>query len=64
MKKNCGLILTVILFVFCIGICGCGKIHEQIIIKESPDKYTWYIKDYVGKDCASFGYTSISDRRI
>ena len=63
MKKNCGLILTVILFVFCIGICGCGKIHEQIIIKESPDKYTWYIKDYVGKDCASFGYTSISDRR-
>ena len=63
MKRNCGLILIVILSVFCIGISGCRKIHEQIIIKESPDKYTWYIKDYVGRDCASFGYTSISDRR-
>ncbi len=26
-------------------------------IKPSPDKYTWYIKNYVGKNCASFGHT-------
>lgn len=32
--------------------------------KESPDKYTWYIKNYVGKNCASIGYTSLGgDRR-
>lgn len=24
-------------------------------IKESPDKYTWYVKDYVGKNCATLG---------
>ncbi|MCM1329044.1 MAG: hypothetical protein NC253_06330 [Ruminococcus sp.] len=36
----------------------------HIVIKESPDKYTWYIKDYVGKNCATIGYTSLGgDRR-
>ena len=25
-------------------------------IKESPDKYTWYIKNYVGRNCATIGY--------
>lgn len=24
-------------------------------IKESPDKYTWYIKNYVGRNCATIG---------
>ena len=35
-----------------------------ITIKPSPDKYTWYIKNYVGKNCASFGYTSLSGNRM
>ena len=30
---------------------------DIIEIKPSPDKYTWYIKNYVGKNCASFGDT-------
>ena len=40
-----------------------GKVPEEnfVIIKESPDKYTWYIKNYVGKNCASFG-ENYSDR--
>ena len=28
--------------------------HNGAIIKESPDKYTWYIRDYVGKNLESF----------
>lgn len=33
-------------------------------IKASPDKYTWYVKDYVGMNAASIGYTSLNgDRR-
>lgn len=35
-----------------------------ITIKPSPDKYTWYIKNYVGKNCASFGYTSMGGDRM
>ena len=38
--------------------------HETITIKKSLDKYTWYIKDYVGKNVASFGYTSIDGNRM
>lgn len=37
---------------------------EIVTVKESPDKYTWYIKNYVGKNCASFGYTSIGGNRF
>lgn len=38
--------------------------HTPVSIKASPDKYTWYIKDYVGKNCATIGYTSLlGDRR-
>lgn len=44
-----------------------GEIKEKVVsltsIKVSPDKYTWYIKDYVGKNVASFGYTSLMDDR-
>ena len=29
--------------------------NTTIVIKPSPDKYTWYIKNYVGKNLASFG---------
>lgn len=38
--------------------------HEEVTIKTSPDKYTWYVKDYVGKNLASFGYTSIGGKRM
>ncbi len=32
-------------------------------IKQSPDKYTWYIKDYVGMNAASVGYEAIDGFR-
>lgn len=35
-----------------------------VTIKPSPDKYTWYIKNYVGKNCASIGYTSLGGDRL
>lgn len=38
--------------------------HEQIIIKESPDKYTFYIKNYVGKNCANVGFTNLAGNRV
>lgn len=38
--------------------------QPEIKIKDSPDKYTWYIKNYVGKNCASFGYTSLGGDRM
>lgn len=28
-------------------------------IKTSPDKYTWYIKNYVGRNCATIGYFTV-----
>ncbi len=37
---------------------------EMVTVKVSPDKYTWYIKNYVGKNCASLGYTSMSIDRF
>lgn len=36
----------------------------NIVINTSPDKYTWYIKNYVGKNCASIGYTAMSGKRM
>lgn len=38
--------------------------ETTIAIKASPDKYTWYIKNYVGKNCASIGYTAMSGNRM
>lgn len=37
---------------------------EAVIINTSPDKYTWYIKNYVGKNCASLGYVSMGGDRL
>ena len=37
---------------------------DSVTIKQTPDKYTWYIKNYVGKNCASFGYTSLGGKRM
>ena len=35
-----------------------------VVINTSPDKYTWYIKEYTGKNCATFGYTSLGGDRM
>ena len=32
--------------------------------KQSPDKYTWYIKDYTGMNAATIGYTSLGGDRL
>ena len=37
---------------------------ELTAIEPSPDKYTWHIKSYVGKNLATFGYTSIGEDRM
>lgn len=37
---------------------------SNVEIKTSPDKYTWYIKNYVGKNMASIGYTSMGGDRM
>ena len=37
---------------------------EMIAIKASPDKYTWYMRNYVGKNVAAFGYTSLGGDRM
>jgi hypothetical protein len=37
--------------------------HEFVPINDSPDKYTFYIKDYVSRNCASVGYESLGGDR-
>lgn len=32
---------------------------EQVAIKQSPDKYTWYVKSYAGSNLANVGYVSM-----
>ncbi len=39
------------------------KADTPTIIKTSPDKYTWYIKDYTGMNAATVGYTALDTRR-
>ena len=38
--------------------------NAAVTINPSPDKYTWYINNYVGKNCATIGYTSIGGDRM
>ena len=38
--------------------------HAFSSIDPSPDKYTWYIKDYVGQNLAAVGYTSLGGDRL
>ena len=38
--------------------------NANVEIKTSPDKYTWYVKSYVGKNLASVGYTSLGGDRM
>ena len=39
------------------------SLTESVAIKASPDKYTWYVKNYVGMNAASVGYTSLDGMR-
>ena len=36
---------------------------ETVQIKQSPDKYTWYVKNYVGMNAASVGYSDVDTNR-
>jgi hypothetical protein len=36
---------------------------EPVTINTSPDKYTWYIKNYVGMNAAAVGYTALNGSR-
>ena len=38
--------------------------HTPVTVKRSPDKYTWYIQDYVGRNAASIGYASLGGDRL
>lgn len=37
--------------------------YQPETIKPSPDKYTYYVNDYIGKNLANFGYTSLDGNR-
>ena len=41
-----------------------GVQHTPVTIKSSPHTYTWYIQDYVGRNAASIGYTSLGGDRL
>ena len=76
MKRAISLLLAIVMTT--IALAGCDSksenpagnanskkpTDETITIKDSPDKYTWYIKNYVGKNCASIGYTSMGGDRM
>lgn len=36
---------------------------EAVQIKQSPDKYTWYVKNYVGMNAGNAGYTGLDTNR-
>lgn len=37
--------------------------RQPVEVKPSPDKFTWYIKDYVGMNAAAVGYTALDGSR-
>ncbi len=37
--------------------------QQPVVVKNSPDKYTWYIKNYAGMNAASVGYTALDGSR-
>ena len=74
-KKTVVIVLLLILIVIISAVAVIGKSEitntpEEIIsniseeVNSSPDKYTWYIKNYSGKNCASIGYTAMSGKRM
>ncbi len=40
------------------------NVHVPVAVNASPDKYTWYVQDYVGRNAAGFGYTSLDGERL
>lgn len=74
--KKIKIFLAVLGMAFVLTACGKGNSsssavssqteqnHKPKATKASPDKYTWYIKDYVGRNAASFGYEAMSGYRI
>lgn len=70
MKKVIALLFAVLMM--SAALVGCGSVtagveqpsEPAVTIKNSPDKYTWYVKSYVGKNCASIGYTSLGGDRM
>ncbi|WP_329382188.1 hypothetical protein [Anaerofustis butyriciformans] len=57
------IIFIIIILTSCSQTSNNIEQHKPVTIKESPNKYTWYMKDYVGKNLASFGYTSMGGFR-
>ena len=59
---------TCILCMIFSGLVGCGVQQGdrgsgaagQVAIKQSPDKYTWYVKSYTGSNLANVGYISLA----
>ena len=41
-----------------------GFQHTPVAVRRSPDQYTWYVQDYVGRNAASIGYTSLGGDRL
>ena len=39
-------------------------VHVPAGVNPSTDKYTWYVQDYVGRNAAGFGYTSLGGNRL
>ena len=39
-------------------------VHIPTAVNASPDRYTWYVQDYVGRNAAGFGYTSLGGDRL
>ena len=39
-------------------------VHVPVAVNASPDKYTWYVQDYVGRNAAGFGYSSLGGDRL
>lgn len=80
MKKKLAVVMCGVLTVLCLASCSGGgsgsdiqedaitqekpSVQEAVTVKTSPDKYTWYVKNYKGMNAASVGYASMGgDRR-
>ncbi len=75
--KRAASVLSACALAFALGACGGGgagsraaegdpapvQTQEVVSIKPSPDKYTWYVKSYVGMNAASIGYAAIDGFR-
>lgn len=45
-------------------LLAAAKGHKTVSVNASPDKYTYYIQDYVGLNLSSIGYTSLGGDRL